>query len=172
MESSTPHEIILTDEHLTFIRKTVLANAKRLAKYIDRDDLLQHVTHHAIREAQKFNATRGASFTTFLFLVVRTGMSKYLTRERERCEIAQPYKGDVHDEIVRPKPLAFESPSFMDYIDDDETRKMCFLMMEHDNNQSEVARCMNVTEGTIRYRLDLLRGKLRAAGFDPFAEVK
>jgi DNA-directed RNA polymerase specialized sigma24 family protein len=60
----------------------------------------------------------------------------------------------------------------MDYIVDDETRQMCLLMMEHDSNVSEVARSMGVAEGTIRHRLKMLRGKLRAAGFDPFAEVK
>jgi hypothetical protein len=66
----------------------------------------------------------------------------------------------------------FDQPRFLDYIDDEDTRRLIPLMLEHDNNVSKVARFMGVTEGAIRNRLRLLRAKLKAAGFNPFAEVK
>lgn len=56
----------------------------------------------------------------------------------------------------------------LQYIDNEDSRALCRLVIECGGNLSEVARQLHVTEGTVRYRLRLLAPKLRAAGFDPF----
>lgn len=56
----------------------------------------------------------------------------------------------------------------LQYIDNDESRRLCRLFIACDGNTSETARRMGLSEGTVRYRLKLLAPKLRAAGFDPF----
>ena len=55
----------------------------------------------------------------------------------------------------------------LQYIDNEDSRALCRLVIECDGNISEAARRLKLSEGTVRYRLKLLEPKLRAAGFDP-----
>lgn len=56
------------------------------------------------------------------------------------------------------------------YIDNEDSRDLCRLVIECNGNLSEAARRLNLSEGTVRYRLKLLGPKLIAAGFDPFSQ--
>lgn len=59
--------------------------------------------------------------------------------------------------------------AMFDLIDDGASHELLQIMMECEGNKSEAARRMGVSEGTLRYRLEKIRDKLRRSGFDPFA---
>ena len=172
MESSNPNAIELTDDLIDYIEAiTAKVASKAIPKHIDLADVKQHVLLQIVNCPPKFDPTKNASVKTLLYVVVQRQVWKYAT-SLERLGYEPSFDADLHGTAYRDAEPRFDQPSFMDYIVDDEIRRMCLLMMEHDANVSEVARSMDVTEGTIRHRLKSLRGKLRAAGFDPFAEVK
>jgi DNA-directed RNA polymerase specialized sigma24 family protein len=172
MESSNPKAIELTEDLIDYIEAiTAKVASKAIPKHIDLADVKQHVLLQIVNSPPKFDPTKNASVKTLLYVVVQRQVWKYVT-SLERLGHEPSFDADLHGTAYRDAEPRFDQPSFMDYIVDEEIRRMCFLMMEHDANVSEVARSMDVTEGTIRHRLKSLRGKLRAAGFDPFAEVK
>ena len=172
MEPSTPTEIELTDDLIDYIRRsTIQVASKRLPSHVDLDDVVQHVLLCVVSRPPKFDPSRGTNVKTFLYLIIQRNVWKYLASMKPLGRETSIDAGS-HDFGYRDDSPDFDRPSFMDYIDCEDTRSMCLLMMQHDNNTSEVARCMDVTEGTIRYRLKMLQSKLRAAGFNPFAEVK
>ncbi len=106
-----------------------------------------------------------------MHVVVQRLVGKYLA-SLKKIGKKPVFDADLHGGAYLNAEPKFDQPSFMDYIVDEEIRHMCLLMMEHDSNVSEVARCLGVTEGTIRHRLKTLRERLRVVGFDPFAEAK
>ena len=55
----------------------------------------------------------------------------------------------------------------LQYIDNEDSRALCRLVIACDGNISAAARRLKLSEGTVRYRLKLLEPKLRAAGFGP-----
>lgn len=69
------------------------------------------------------------------------------------------------------------SPDLLDkaleFIDNEKSRAFCRLFVECDGNVSEMARRLNLTEGAIRHRRDVLLPKLKLtleeAGYDPLA---
>ena len=172
MKSSNPIEIELTDDLIDYIEATTVKLASRaLPKHLDLADLKQHVLLHIVSRPPRFDPTKNANVKTLLHVIVQRQVWKYMASLKQLgCEPA--FDAGLHGGAFRDDEPDFDRPPFMDYIDCEETRRMCLLMIEHGSNFSEVARCMNVTEGTIRYRLKMLQSKLRAAGFDPFAEVK
>ena len=172
MEPSKPTEIELMDDLIDYIRRSTIQVAlKQLPKHIELDDVVQHVLLRIVSRPPKFDPSRSASIKTLLYVIVHRQVGKYLA-SKKRYGRKSAFDLDLHGGAYRVGEPKFDQPSFMDYIVDDVIRRMCLLMMEHDSNVSEVARCLGVAEGTIRYRLTLLRSKLQAAGFDPFAEVK
>ena len=172
MESSNPNGIELTDDLIDYIEATTVKVASRvLPKHIDLADVKQHILLHVVRQPPKFDPTKNVDVKTLLHLFVKCRVLNYAA-SLKRLGNEAAFDSDIHGNAYRDAEPNIDQPSFMDYIVDDEIRRMCLLMMEHDANVSEVARSLGVTEGTIRHRLKSLRGKLRAAGFDPFAEVK
>jgi hypothetical protein len=61
------------------------------------------------------------------------------------------------------------SEDIFEFIDNEGSRELCRLFIECEGNVSEVARRMDLSEGAIRYRLQVLKPKLVAAGFNPFS---
>lgn len=172
MEPSTPSEIELTDDLIDYIEAiTVKLASGAIPKHIDLADVKQHVLLQIVNCPPKFDPTKKASVKTLLYVVVQRQVWKY-AKSLEQLGFESVFDANLHGNSYWDAEPRFDQPSFMDYIDCEETRRMCLLMLEHDANVSAVARSMDVTEGTIRHRLKMLRGKLRAAGFDPFAEVK
>lgn len=57
----------------------------------------------------------------------------------------------------------------LELLDNEDSRKLCRLLIEHTGNRSEVARSLGISEGAVRYRMTLLMPKLLAVGFDPFS---
>ena len=172
MESSNPKAIELTDDLIDYIEAvTAKVASKAIPKHIDLADVKQHVLCQLVNSPPKFDSSKGTNVKSFLYFVVQRQVWKYAT-SMKRTANEPSFDVDLHGHSYRVAEPRFDQPSFMDYLVDEESQRMCLLMMEHDSNVSEVARSMGVTEGTIRHRLKSLRGRLRKFGFDPFAEVK
>jgi hypothetical protein len=172
MESSNPKAIELTDDLIDYIEATTVNVASRfLPKRFELADAKQHIFAYIVSHPIEFDPTKNADVKTLLNLVIRREVWKYAASMKQKAN-EPSFDADLHGHSYRVAEPRFDQPSFMEYIVDAEIRRMCFLMMEHDSNVSEVARSMGVTEGTIRHRLKSLRGRLRKLGFDPFAEVK
>jgi len=56
----------------------------------------------------------------------------------------------------------------LEFIDNEDSRALCRLVIECGGNVSAAARQLGLTEGAVRHRLKMLAPKLLAAGFDPF----
>lgn len=172
MEPSNPTEIELTDDLIDYIEATTVKVASRvLPKHIDLADVKQHILLQVVGRPPRFDPKKNADVKTLLHMFIKCRVLNYAA-SMNRLGSEAAFDADLHGSAYRDAEPKFDQPRFMDYINDEDTRQMCLLMMEHDANVSEVARSLGVYEGTIRHRLKSLRGKLRAAGFDPFAEVK
>ena len=171
MEPTTPTAVELTDDLIDYVRKsTILVASKRLPKHVDLEDVVQHVLLSLVSRPPKFDANRGAKLETFVYGIIKRLVLNYAVTMAPDLGRGRSFEPELHGGHCFTAAPNFDQPSFMDYIDCEETRQMCLLMIEHKNNRSKVARRMNVTEGLIRYRLNRLQAKLRAAGFDPFKE--
>jgi RNA polymerase sigma factor (sigma-70 family) len=172
MESSNPKAIELTDDLIDYIEATTVNVASRyLPKRFELADAKQHILAYIVSHPIEFDPTKNADVKTLLHLVIRREVWKYASSMKRNAN-EPSFDADLHGHSYRVAEPRFDQPSFMDFLVDEESQRMCLLMMEHDSNVSEVARSMGVTEGTIRHRLKSLRGRLRKFGFDPFAEVK
>lgn len=58
----------------------------------------------------------------------------------------------------------------LEFIDNEDSRALCRLVIECGGNLSAAARQLGLTEGAVRHRLKMLAPKLLAAGFDPFGQ--
>jgi RNA polymerase sigma factor (sigma-70 family) len=71
-----------------------------------------------------------------------------------------------HPRDFRTKSVTIDD--ILEFVDSEESRSLCRLVIDCNGNVSEAARRLDVSEGTVRYRLKLLAPKLIAAGFNPF----
>ncbi|HRQ75310.1 MAG TPA: sigma factor [Phycisphaerales bacterium] len=136
----------------------------------------------------KFDPSRGARVKTLIYTIVQRAVLKYFGREcrhvsrLKQREETETESGEIMDGVYadpqpgvkekRPSELTtsgWTTDDILSFIDNEESRKLCRLFIECDGNASEVARRMNLSEGTIRYRLKVLGPKLLAAGFNPFS---
>lgn len=164
---SDPEPLQLSDELLAIARKTTLnAARKRCPKSVDPEDVWQSVCLDLIRMPPKYDPSRKASKVTLLKLICSRAVSKYaakVKRDASRFKQVQvPERESLSD--IQPS----ESIDMFQYIESDETLRLCQLMMDCDCNTSEVARRMGISEGSVRSRLKLLGPRLKAAGFKPF----
>ncbi len=151
-------------------------------------DLVQEVSLQLLRRPPKFDPARGASPKTLIYTIVQRAVMKYGARQAKHEErYRQP-----PDTVVLSEGLedgtADETPTMelvtenrraaltrsrwplddiLQYIDNEDSRALCRLVIECDGNISAAARRLKLSEGTVRYRLKLLEPKLRAAGFGP-----
>lgn len=168
MADEAKREIELTDDLLDYVRRCTLKLASRYCPPgIEPDDVVQEVLLYLVSKPPEFDPSKGASVKTLLYLIVQRQIWRYV--EQWGQTVGRERFLETGDLELRPRDA--ERPAsmpFLDYIVCDETREMCRLLIVHDGNCSEVARRMNVAEGTVRYRIKHLAPKLIAAGFDPF----
>ncbi len=185
MDGSEPRELELTPELIEHATSAALHEAqKHCPKYVDYGDVVQEVLLHLVSKPPKYDPTRGASAKTLIHTIVQRGVLKYVARQ---CRHAERFRQVVEtkpetpedDEQIRPQRDAAERHPFdrttrdptddvLQFIENEESRELCRTLIECDNNVSEVARRLGVTEGAVRYRLKMLAPKLIAAGFNPF----
>ncbi len=88
----------------------------------------------------------------------------------EEADDAPPRIGPSERRPVEYSVKGLTTDDVLQYVDCEESRELCRLVIECEGNLSEVARRLGKSEGTIRYRLKLLAPKLLAAGFNPFGQ--
>lgn len=81
---------------------------------------------------------------------------------------ARPGRENVQRHPTEYSTAVWTNDDMFAYIDNEESRALCRLMIECDGNMSEVARRLGWWEGKVRYRLRILGPKLIRAGFNPF----
>ena len=177
---SSPQELELTPELLEYAQAVAEKESKRLcAKHHDYESVAQTALLHLISKPPKFDPTRETNEKTLIYTVVHYAVIKAATREarqaRHFSQFPEPADGEgpAENQIIDEKQEGRTKTQQMlddiyECVDSDETRMMLRVLIECDNNISEAARQLKLSEGTIRYRLDLVRSKLRAAGFDFF----
>jgi DNA-directed RNA polymerase specialized sigma24 family protein len=168
MPDEAKQEIELTADLLDFIRRSTIKLARtQCPPSVDPEDVVQQVLLNLVSKPPVHDPVRGASVTSLLYTILQRQVWKIAGRSRQTSMREQHVELQDHQYSTRDKSPATDLPVF-DYIACDESREMCRLLILHDGNYSEVAREMQVSEGTVRYRIKHLASKLKAAGFNPF----
>jgi DNA-directed RNA polymerase specialized sigma24 family protein len=191
MPDPSPPELELTPDLLDFARQKGIEIAEGFRNpRIDPEDAAQHALLHLIAKPPRWDPARGASPTTLIYTIVQRAVIKFVEREardlRQFRVLNEPAESlPAAAEGVHPDPVGTEiassrtvglSQSFwakedvFEYIDNEESRALCQLVMECNGNVSEAARRLDEKKSTIRYRLKLLIPKLLAKGFKVVSE--
>jgi len=152
------------------------------------DDVVQETTLQLIRKPPKYDPSRGASVKTLIYTIVQRAVINFATREQDKLKqtFRQYPRQENDDAPIEPTEqqvgmyqqvtgagptkhaaLSAAVEHMLRFIDNEESRVLCLLVLECKGNFSEVARRLGVVEGTVRHRLKMLGPKLRAAGFNP-----
>jgi DNA-directed RNA polymerase specialized sigma24 family protein len=169
--------LVLTDALIEIGSKATFFEVQRQCrKFVDPDEVWQEICLQLVSRPPQYDPSRGASEATFLKLIVSRAVSKYADKARrdaKHCRLLEPE--DREALAVKPQGEPPEDPSrWLQYIDCDETRRFCELLIECKFNKSEVARRLGWGESKVRSRVNLLAPRLLKAGFDPsrFMEIK
>jgi len=154
-------------------------------------DVAQDAVLRLLRRPPKFDPSRGASPKTLIYTIVKRAVIKFGAREAKQAFRVRQFPTTVEvsegieegtvertpkvDLITDRRAAALTRSQhnlndILEYIDNEDSRDLCRLVIECKGNVSEAARRLKLSEGTVRYRLKLLAPKLRAAGFDPFPQ--
>jgi len=189
MTASSPQELKLTPELLEYARAVALKEAsKHCARRVSYDDVVQDALLHLLSRPPKFDPSRGASEKTLIYTIVQRAVIRHATREAKQIRrLGLPLEavevssdGEDHDEPAHHRitenrtaeltKSRWNLDDILQYIDNEDSRTLCRLVIECKGNLSEAARRLGLSEGTVRYRLKLLGPKLLAAGFNPFSQ--
>lgn len=188
MPDPSPTELALTPDLLDYAQRVALqVAAKHCNPRVSFDDAAHEAVLHLMSSPPKYDPSRGASPKTLIYTIVQRAVIKFAAREAIKVGRvgALPQSTDADDKVEAgvyaddrwPGPASNRSVELtksrwtmddvLQFIDNENSRALCRLVIECDGNISEVARRLKLTEGAVRGRLRLLAPKLRAAGFDP-----
>jgi len=191
--SSTREEIDLTDDLLDFAWRSARKEARKRcwSERADIENVAGDAVMDLIRRPPRNDPASKASVKTLIYSCVQNAVIKYAAREGVKVRRFQsfsmsaddpssPHDGPtpeqtrLHQSLTGAWPTDHEAleaavEEILRFIDNEDSRNMCRLFLECKGNRSEVARRLNVSEGTVRNRLKLLGPKLIAAGFDPLS---
>jgi len=157
--------LVLTEELIEVGRMATYFEVQRQCqKLVDPDDAWQEICLKLVSQPQIYDPSRGASEATFLKLIVSRAVSKYA--EKARRHKMRFRLMEIEDREAPAEELPKEPIDWLQYIDCEETRRFCELLIACNLNKSEVARRLGWNESKVRYRLDLLAPRLKAAGVD------
>lgn len=183
----SPQELKLTPDLLEYARAVALKEApNHCGRRVDYEDVAQESILHLLSRPPKFDPSRGSE-KTLIYTIVKRAVIRFADREAKQARKFRPFPQAVgaaqdaedHDppenqiSESRTKVLTrsrWNMDDILKYIDNQESRDLCRLVIECKGNLSDAARRLNLSEGTVRYRLKLLGPKLIAAGFDPFSQ--
>jgi RNA polymerase sigma factor (sigma-70 family) len=187
MPDQSPKGLELTPSLSAYAKDVASAAAKRLCgPRISRDDAASEAMLQLLRALPKY-PSRGAAPTTWIHMVVHSGVLKYAQREQKKLDRLRSFDGPSGEPTgpTANQETALERwhgcwsadrttaaalvEEALDLIDSEESKRMWRLLIEHGGNRSAVASEMGLSEGAVRQRLKVLAPKLLAAGFDPFS---
>ena len=174
-DSSEKRDITLTDDLLEYAKAVALKMAKRfrLPREV-YDDAVQEAHHELHRRPVRFDPAKGGSEKTLIYTVVERAVLKFVKDENETTTRFEPTDAQEIQEQAEEwetgeRRETWTLGEILQYIDNDDNRALCELVVQCKGNISEAARQLGLTEGTVRKRLRVLGPKLLAAGFDPFS---
>lgn len=191
MPDPSPIEIDLTPDLLDFARRVGFEAAKEHCKPgVGHDDVVQQALLHLIAKPPVWDPARGATPKSLVYTVIQRAVMKYAEREeralRKFRTLLEPanaghgasdgvYEDPAGCEIASNRTVGLSQSSWatedvLEFIDNEDSRALCRVIMECDGNVSEAARRLGLKESTIRYRLKLLVPKLLAKGFKVVSE--
>lgn len=190
MSEPLPKGLVLTLDLIEYAKAASLKTAKRCCgPRIVYDVAVGQALLHLLGELPKYDPSKGAAPKTWIHMVVTRAVVKYAEREQKKLDRMRSFSRPAEEQSGPTEQqeaalgrwhgrwpadhdaAAVRVEEALDLIDNEESRRMCRLLIEHDGNRSAVARAMKIDEGTVRYRIDrILRPRLLAMGFDLFGE--
>ncbi len=146
----------------TIVQRAVLKSIGRSARHAKRfvqDDGVRPQTYPE-HEGKLLEPRAGT-------LAARTHMLSLQDAE-EAADASPRNERDVPSRPDEMRAARLSTEDILQFIDCEDSRTLCQLVLQCRGNMSEAARRLGVSEGTVRYRLRLLAPKLAAAGFNPF----
>ena len=174
-DSSGVRELALTNELLEFAKAAALTEAKKFGLRRENcDNAVQEALLELVRRPPKFDPTKGADEKTFIYTIVQRAVLKFRDREQKATTRFEPtdareIQQQTGEDEAGDRQEAWTLDEILKFIDNDDSRALCKLVIQCKGNISEAARTLGLSEGTVRYRLKLLAPKLLAAGFNPFS---
>lgn len=186
MSDLAQRELELTPELLDYAQRVAMREARKVCPKDACDDVVQGALFNLIRWPPRFDPARGTTERTFLHSCVLVAVRKAARTMSRQSESFRQSPGQTPnaagDETPANEPVAFKSwqaqrlaneealEDLLAYVVDEQSRALARTLVECDGNVSETARRLGISEGTVRYRIGLLRPRLRLAGFDPFRQ--
>lgn len=190
MADSPTQEVELTPDLLEFAQRAATKEASmRCRPGISLQDAVQEAMLELLRRPIKFDPSRGAKLETLIYTIVQRAVMKFAMRESKSLarlgplpdaagDVAEPALSTASD--TRTRSLSanraaqltgskWTKDDLFDFIDNEESRAFCQMLLECGGNRSEVARRLSISEGAVRDRIRVLAPKLLAAGFHPFS---
>ena len=185
---SSPKELKLTPDLLEYARAVAIKEApNHCGRRIDYEDVAQEAILHLLSRPPKFDPSRGASEKTLIYTIVKRAVIRFAEREAKQARRFRQFPEPVgasrdgeddepaHHRISEKRTTELTKSRWnlddiLKYVDNEESRALCRLVIECKGNLSKAAQRLKLSEGTVRYRLKLLGPKLLAAGFDPFSQ--
>jgi transcriptional regulator with GAF, ATPase, and Fis domain len=151
---------------------------------------VQQALLHLIARPPVWDPARGASPKSLIYTAIQRAVMKYAERAeralRKFRTLREPvdsgrsasegvYEDPAGREIASNRTVGLSQSSWasediLEFIDNEDSRALCGVIMECDGNVSEAARRLGMKESTIRYRFQLLIPKLLAKGFKVVSE--
>ena len=190
MSDPSPKGLELTPDLIEYAKAVAIQTAKhRCGARIVYDDAVGQAMLHLLGALPKYDPSKPAAPKTWINTVVSRAVMKYADREQKKLDRMRSFGGPAED---GEGPTAQQETALrrlhgrwpadhdagasrveeaLDLIDNEDSKRMCRLLIEHNGNRSAVAREMKIDEKTVRYRIEkILQPKLLSIGFDLFGE--
>lgn len=170
----------LTPNLTEYAKAVALKVAQRSCPpHVDFEDAVQEAMLSLMSALPKYDASKKAAPKTFIHLVVQRAVAKYADREHRKLKPLRSFgatagadSGPSEEQVQTHRRLlgrwasdhdagAARVDEALELLDNEDSRKLCRLLIEHTGNRSEVARSLGISEGAVRYRMTLLMPKLR-----------
>lgn len=190
MSDPSPKGLNLTPDLIEYAKAVAIQAAKHCCgPRIVYDDAVGQAMLHLLGALPKYDPSKRAAPKTWINTVVTRAVMKYAEREQKKldrlCSFGGPTKEQAGPTERQETALgrwhgrwpadheaaAARVEEAIDLIDDEDARRMCRLLIQHNGNRSAIAREMSIDESVVRYRIKrVLRPRLEAMGFDFLGE--
>jgi RNA polymerase sigma factor (sigma-70 family) len=187
MHDTSSSGLELTPDLTEYAKAVALKVAQQSCPpHVDFEDAVQEAMLSLMSALPKYDASKKAAPKTFIHLVVQRAVAKYADREHRKLKPLRSFgapagadSGPSEEQVQTHRRMlgrwasdhdagAARVDEALELLGNEDSRKLCRLLIEHNGNVSETARQLNIPESTVRYRLQTLAPKFLAAGFDPF----
>ena len=162
-----PNRIKLTSDLVDFIHRSAKKEVpKRCPGFVDPNDVAQEVCLNLVRNPPRYDPTKGSA-KTLLYTVLLRAIYKYATAAADHAERNQQNDEAFGDERMGDLEDQYLSiDHILRFVDSEESRTLCRVFFECDGNYSETARRLGFSDKKVRNRLQMLKPKLLASGFE------